>query len=308
MLSRDEFASWLRHRVAEAAPAAVVRFGDGEEGLLGADPDDEGSMAVAVGKLTKETGQRFSPDAVLEIKRAIAQAYDEADVLGILFVQDVVAIERGGQAPPPPRSYLERVASGRKPAVLAHGLLSHDIFDTLPELLAGRRISAISCRDVGPVLEGEWGTGDVNVYRVPSQYAVRKVDGAYEAAMHGIPIWPDAHHRIRDELTVREPGEVFLVGAGMFGKDLCVRIRDLGGIGLDLGSALDRLVGKITRGTRRHVLSLHEAGRSSSYIAAQLEDRYGHEIDEEKIRRLTSEESPRSAANPHELDWARRRS
>lgn len=50
--------------------------------------------------------------------------------------------------------------------------------------------------------------------------------------MHGVRIWPDVHVRLRSELTVREPGEVFLVGAGVFGKDLCVRVRDRGGASL----------------------------------------------------------------------------
>ena len=40
----------------------------------------------------------------------------------------------------------------------------------------------------------------------------------------------------------------FLVGAGIFGKDLCIRIRELGGIALDMGSCLDLMAGKVTRG------------------------------------------------------------
>jgi hypothetical protein len=179
--------------------------------------------------------------------------------------------------------YAERLAAGRRPAILAQSLLSHEVVDRLPELLRGRRVSVISCRNVKPVLEADWGLDDVVVYQVPSQHAMRDVDGAYESALHGVPIWPDAHSRIRSELTVRERGEVFLVGAGLFGKDLCIRVRDLGGIALDLGSALDRVAGKITRGPRRRILDLYAGGMSVEDIAAQLQDLYGLRIDPQRV-------------------------
>ena len=86
---------------------------------------------------------------------------------------------------------------------------------------------------------------------MPSQYVMRTVDDEYERALHGIPIWPDVVDRIRDELEVRQRGEVFLVGAGLFGKELCIRVRERGGIALDLGSCLDGMADKVTRGPNR---------------------------------------------------------
>jgi hypothetical protein len=66
-----------------------------------------------------------------------------------------------------------------------------------------------------------------------------------------VPIWPDFYRRLEEEIEVREQGEVFLVGAGLFGKSLCVRIRERGGIALDMGSTLDGIAGKVTRGEGR---------------------------------------------------------
>lgn len=49
-------------------------------------------------------------------------------------------------------------------------------------------------------------------------------------------------------LEVRVPGEVLLVDAGLFGKALCVHMRDRDGIALEMGSVLDKPAGKATVG------------------------------------------------------------
>ncbi|HEX6688958.1 MAG TPA: hypothetical protein VF085_09880 [Solirubrobacterales bacterium] len=285
LMSRDEFVEWLRYRVNKRIPAAIVRFGDSEAQLLAADATQTQSMTVAIDALERETGLSFSPEDALEIGALVALAYDNADVLGIRF-RDGAHAGHKMRMRKLIAHYAARVAAGRPPVPLAHNLLGHQIVDALPALLAGRRVSAISCRDLKPVLEGEWGLDDVAVYQVPSQHLVRDVDGAYEAVMHDVPIWPDAHARIRRELTVRERGEVFLVGAGVFGKDLCISIRDKGGIALDMGSALDRIVGKITRGLKRRLLDLYALGMSMDEIASHGQRLYGTRVDAERISQV----------------------
>jgi hypothetical protein len=52
---------------------------------------------------------------------------------------------------------------------------------------------------------------------------------------------------LEKRLAVRSRGEVFLVGAGLFAKHLCITIRDQGGIAIDIGSSLDAMAGKTTR-------------------------------------------------------------
>jgi hypothetical protein len=281
-LSNPELARWVEARVNDRTPTAVVRFGDAEAQLLTAERDDPRSMERAIRKLEKETGLTFCPEAVLEVKALVALAYDGADVIGIqpnenFSDEGKFWIDRLASL------YAERVAAGRRPAALASQLLAGQILDMLPQLVTGRRVSVISCRNVKPVLESHWGLEDVAVYQVPSQHMVRDVDGDYEAALHHVPIWPDAHARIRADLTVRERGEVFLVGAGLFGKDLCIRIRDQGGIALDLGSTLDRIAGKVTRGPQRRALDLYASGMSVADIASDFEHVYGVQVDPGRI-------------------------
>lgn len=263
----------------------MIRFGDGEVQLLEADPDDADSMRVAIRKLKRQAAGSFASEDVLDVKANVSLAFDEADVLGILPDDNFSEKWKMWMARLAAH-YAERRAKGRPAEALACCLLNHDIVDALPEMLAGRRVSAISCRDIKPVLEAEWGLDNVAVYQVPSQHAVRDVDGPYEAALHGVPMWPDAHAHLQADLTVRARGEVFLVGAGVFGKDLCIRIRERGGIALDMGSALDRIAGKITRGPKRRALELRAGGMSVEEIAADFRRTYGVSVDHDRIAKI----------------------
>lgn len=249
-LSDERAVELVRSWIRERRPAALVRFGEGEGRLLVAEPDDSESLRVASNKLKRQAGLLLRGEEVLEIKEMVTRALDEADVVGIrgsdwfseehrMWVERIEAI------------YEQRLAAGRSPAQVAHCLVSNRLYEALPSLLeAGQRVAVVSSRDVEPVLRETYGV-DPRVYQIPSQYIMRNVDGAHEAKLHGVPIWPDFYRRLREEIVVREQGEVFLVGAGIFAKELCVEIRERGGIALDIGSCLDQLAGKVTRGRNR---------------------------------------------------------
>lgn len=305
VMTKPELNAWLARRIEQRIPAAVVRYGDGELSSLVARLDDADSIRVAKHKLDGESGLSFTPEDVLDVGRALALSFDRADVLGILYshrgvLNDGQLEER--QMNPLTKLYLERLTAGRAPALLASSHLQHDVMDLLPKALAGRRVSVISCRDVRPVLEGDWGLRDVVIYQVPSQCSARDLDGAYEATMHEVPIWPDRHDELQAELTVRDRGEVFLVGAGVFAKDLCIHIREMGGLALDLGSGLDRIVGKLTRGPLRQVHYLLGQGRSVPEIVEDMERRYGVTLDAMKVQRFAEAPPPHWVAYPHVLD------
>jgi hypothetical protein len=252
-LSRGQVVRLVHRHVEERSPIAVVRFGEGEARLLAADPLDLASTDAAIKKLRRQTGLTFSKEEMLKVKALLMAALDEADVIGLhtsaSFAEE--HIELGEQIA---AVYADRVARGREPAYLAHSLLNTALRDELPMLLAGQqRVSVVSCRDIGATLEADHGLADVTVYQVPSQYVVRDVDGTYEAALHDVPIWPDFHQRLHSEIKVHDRGEIFLVGAGLFGKNLCIRIREQGGIALDMGSTLDGIANKVTRGRGRPI-------------------------------------------------------
>lgn len=282
-MSNPELVHCLRQRVDSCTPTAVVRFGDGELLLLEAAADNAKSMQAAKTHVKGQTGLMPSSDTVLEIKAALEHAHNEADVLGVL-AHDLRTGRRWIPADRLDAMCCARITAGRPPAALAGSLLNHAILAELPGLLGNRPLSVISCRDVRPVIEDQWKLDDVAVFQVPSQYRTRRVDGTYEATMYDISIWPNVHDRIRSELSVRERGEVFLVGAGLFGKDLCIQIRDQGGIALDMGSALDHIAGKVTRGAMRLVFDLYEDGLPIPDIATKLENRLDAPVDRDQLR------------------------
>lgn len=250
-LSRKQTVRLVGSWVEEGTPAAVVRIGEGEGRLLAAHPGDDLSVRVAVRKLRRQTGMRFSMEEMFKVKALVMTAFDEADILG-LHVSDNFSEEHREWGERIALIYADRVIRGRTPAYLAHCLLNHDLYDALPTLLSDQdRISVITCRDVAPRLQAEHQLAEVVTYQVPSQHAVREVDGRYEAAMHDVPMWPDFYRRLQKYVTVRAKGEVFLIGAGLFGKALCVQVRELGGIALDMGATLDQMAEKVTRGSGR---------------------------------------------------------
>jgi hypothetical protein len=250
-LSRKQTVDLVSRWIRQQTPVAVVRFLEGEGRLLAADPNDERSMRVAIRKLRRQTGLTFSPGEMLKVKSLVMEALDRADILGIRS-NGSFHPEHQAWIDLIARIYENRVSEGREPAYLGSCLLKHDLYAALPTLLHGQtRLSVVSCRNLKPVMESDFGIKNVTVYQTPSQYVMRDVDDDYEAKLHGVPIWPDFYYDLKSRLKVHDRGEVFLVGAGLFGKGLCIDIRSQGGIALDMGSVLDKMANKTTRGRNR---------------------------------------------------------
>jgi hypothetical protein len=63
----------------------------------------------------------------------------------------------------------------------------------------------------------------------------------------GAPHFPDVYHDLCRRITVPWPGSVFLVAGGLLAKIYCARIRERGGIAIDVGSVVDGWMGLNTR-------------------------------------------------------------
>ena len=246
-ISPAEVVGFLVQCVKNKKPCALVRFGEGEGRLLEAKLGDNLSIEVASRKLKRQTGLNFSPLETLKIKEMVLHALDKADVVGI----------RGDASFNPEHSmwmdriekiFERRVLDGRNAVLTAHCFVNYALSAALNDILHDQNyVSIISCRDLKDFFEKKYKIKNLAVYKIPSQYIKRKVDGDYEVSLHSTPIWPDFYEELLGSIKVREPGEIFLVGAGLFGKELCIRVKNQGGIALDMGSTLDKMANKATR-------------------------------------------------------------
>jgi len=74
---------------------------------------------------------------------------------------------------------------------------------------------------------------EVDYWEVPHLEDLTKACGGEGAH------YPDAFNRTMESLKLDVPGQLFVVGASTFAKIYCQRIKELGGIGLDIGAACD---------------------------------------------------------------------
>ncbi len=62
--------------------------------------------------------------------------------------------------------------------------------------------------------------------------------------------WPDGYAAVLERITLVEPGELVLVGAGVLGKIYCGAVRRRSGVAIDVGSLLDGWAGVRSRPNR----------------------------------------------------------
>lgn len=251
-----EVARWLVDRIERREPTSLIRLGDGEGMFLPYDPmeaefrgpDRRWIQQIWWGKapIVGEAGDRISDMLVACVA--------EADALGVppprrLF-EDIVG-ETRGRAQRGISNVLDHIAAA--PARLDRRLLTSchihtDLhrWDLYRQVFAALSdVSVISCHDLGRTLADRFGLPVRQWFPIPPEHAFSGLFGA--AADPAVePFFPVVFERLLAEIKA-DPGEVFLVAAGFLGKLLCNRIRQLGGVAIDLGSAADLWMDHVTR-------------------------------------------------------------
>ncbi|MGE0804215.1 MAG: hypothetical protein AB7L76_01575 [Burkholderiaceae bacterium] len=100
-------------------------------------------------------------------------------------------------------------------------------------------LAVVGCRDVTAILQRSLNVA-VNWHPVPAEFKF--------ANQQSPPHYPQVFDALTAELNERvQPGQLYLVGAGLLGKLYCETIRRRGGVALDVGSFMDSLMGFKTR-------------------------------------------------------------
>jgi tetratricopeptide (TPR) repeat protein len=256
--SAEATMSELKQAIVERRPFSLIRLGDGEGRLL-ASWDASVAQDMTVAERDTMGGSiwhnwfnrdlsREQPEYIDALRRAITASVAQADLVGVTAASRFIVDHRHF-------GYLawlnDWVDSLRPPS--AHGGLTdalvhlrlHELSPGCAELLGGLDFLGL----IGPheqlaeKLRHRFGIANVVAYPVPGE--MRLPDHLRPAGQK--PHFPDRYHDLLNEIRVPSRGAVFLIAAGLLGKVYCGRIRELGGIAIDIGSLADAWMGVNTR-------------------------------------------------------------
>lgn len=248
-ISRKKVSRIIIERIELNTPFSLIRFGEGEGRVLGARGDDVLSIKLALRKIKKQTGQWLGKADVLLLRNHLLEALIGADILGL------GSPESWGEGYKSwynviVKSYMDcatKALADRQ--LLTHPFVNYDIADELESIVNKvDKTTIVSCRDLSSLSLFESVRGHVNFIQIPSQFTKRYCDSDYEKNMHNTQMWPNVYEKLIESARGCSKGELFLVGAGLFAKYICSEVKNRGGFSIDMGSALDSMVGLKTRG------------------------------------------------------------
>ena len=252
----DRLRGVLRDAIARRRPYSAIRLGDGEARFLllhhhaPRDPLDEAEIRLIVTQIWRNWfGQdidEVDAERLAALSARFGEAIDHADLLGVTTAArldserelfgSLVALERhiAGLAP------TARLTDSL--AILT--LNERDPF--FASILGGLDFLGVVSPHTGLAerLAGRLGIAEVASYVIPAESRLGRPGDAADRGTH----FPAVYDRIMADMEVPREGAVFLVAGGLLGKVYCDRIKQLGGIALDVGSVVDAWMGINTRG------------------------------------------------------------
>lgn len=245
----EEVHATVRRAIETRTPLSLVRLGDGEGRVIGY-PDHVPPRLLADIWHTWFGHHAYTEAAAAEIRSALKGVCRAADIVGIPKAEPNIDCEFGRVAVLLPREDFVTPETMLCHAGIHLGLHRAGLY---PSLLAGLpRVGVVGPRDLTGILPALADVGSVEWLPVPPEMAFSDLAPAEKS----VQVAADAHLNVRfpalmereiPDLLARHPGLVVLVGAGILGKLYCGRIRELGGIALDVGSMMDVWAGLKTR-------------------------------------------------------------
>lgn len=219
----------------ERRPLSIIRLGDGEGIAMHHLP---GESQVASCYSTWFGEQHLSQEELDQIRDRLRVACESADVLGLPSRFQYNLLERYGRVFAALKEW-ELPKSHQKLADQSlHWYLQ--LSGAMGRILHGcATVGVIGCRDLEALLKASFEVGRIRTWLVRGE---AKFPGT--ASEHH---WPDGFHRVMETLHVTERGQLFLVGAGVLGKIYCHRVKELGGVAIDVGSVVDAWAGVDSR-------------------------------------------------------------
>ena len=255
-----QFIEDLVESVRQQKPLSVIRLGDGEGNVLLASEAGASHNELAEYGLSKIWAVMFGRRTLsVSDKQAFLTDFVEsvqaADVIGLPTAKQVehkiTTITSDGN-----KDY--RGLAGilgdwywfaKNEAIFDDPVRRYGIWhyhirlgDRLQEVLsASRHVSAITCYpDFLEIMRHRYGFEPGIVLTIPPQAV--NIKGTPDEVHY-----PDRYQQICHALNQDLSGHTFLVGAGLLGKMYCAKIKQSGGIAIDIGSLIDVLIGHSVR-------------------------------------------------------------
>jgi hypothetical protein len=208
-------------------PFSLVRIGDGELSIINHPKTAPERMQHVLRRAMAD--RQYNADEMGSIRAGMIHAINSADLVGMhdsyesnelcLVYEDTLA-DAG----------LDWMTACHQ-AVHIY-LQSAGVLDRL--LRVARRVTLISGRDTLAQFRHAYPHIEANQHLIPVERQY-KVDSDDIRDQH----YPDVYERIKDVLNPVGPCHLYLVGAGLLGKEYCSIIKSRGGFALDIGSIFD---------------------------------------------------------------------
>ncbi len=258
-VASDRLGAFLKGKIEAGEPFSWIRLGDGEGRFLmhlhaelrGALPAREAAaMARQIWFAWFDQDlDAVAPDALAALGARFEQAIRNADLLGVTSAERLAGDPLHYGFCAGLETYLSTLSErpGRMfcDALAPLALNRQDPF--LGSLLRGRDFLGVVSPhpELAARLQRHLHIGAIASCDLPGEARLARIREGRESRAH----FPVVHDEIMAALSVPHRGAVFLVAGGLLGKIYCDRIRELGGIALDIGALADAWMGYNTRGT-----------------------------------------------------------
>ncbi len=268
LASISQISDFIAARLGDREPASIIRLGDGEGAVLARPTPSNAALWPTV---HAHFGPRTTPGFVDSLANKLTCAIDNADVIGVR--DDLLQVDF-------PKAHFSlgkneftqkfRALFNLRPVeknidyygalrlALMHRFLSGHVFRSsvifgsawlhfglsqsgalIRMVREQKRIGLISSKPDLPRNLEKLLNVNVSYYQIPDIYLVAAAKDKRQTADQ----LPNSLMQTLSSLKVESQGQLFLVGAGVFGKAYCHRIKELGGIAIDIGAVCDAWLG-----------------------------------------------------------------
>lgn len=252
-------AAWLVKRIRARKPTSMIRLGDGE-GMFLPYPEHYSACQSSDQHEVQRVWWSGAPLGEQEIHclmEELSTAIRNANAVGVPTMARCLAHIDGPVIPESKNargilSVLHYMARGQGSVSNQSLLVSCHVHSDLenwdlyqPIFAEVSKVSVISCHNLERYLALHYGIAIEAWYQTPHENRFRNMFPR-NGEDDDVAFYPDIFRSIEAKIRPT-PGDVYLVAAGFLGKLLCERIRERGGIALDIGSIADYWMGFPTR-------------------------------------------------------------